>query len=112
MESFAKGDVVLFPFPFTNLTNRKLRPSLVLSDEMDEDIILCQITSKYTRKDKFSILLNKNETLNGSLMIDSLIRTNMLFTASKNQIVKKVCKLDKDKYNLVVEKIYQIIKVL
>jgi len=61
MESFAKGDVVLFPFPFTNLTNRKLRPSLVLSDEMDEDIILCQITSKYTRKDKFSILLNKND---------------------------------------------------
>ena len=46
MAAFAKRDIVLFPFPYTDLSKRKLRPCLVISDEMKDDIILCQITSK------------------------------------------------------------------
>lgn len=110
METFRKGEIVLFPFPFTDLTNRKLRPGLVVSNEMKEDLILCQITSKNTRKDNFVIELNREETLEGSLMIDSYIRGNMLFTASKNQIIKKVCKINKKKYLQVIDKIISIIK--
>ena len=36
MGTFAKGDVILFPFPYTGLGNRKLRPCLVISDIKDE----------------------------------------------------------------------------
>ena len=83
MGSFTKGDIVLFPFPYTDLSNRKLRPCLVISDEMGEDILLCQITSKKIRKDKYSIEIKENETIDGSLQIDSYIRANMIFTANK-----------------------------
>ena len=84
MGTFAKGEIVLFPFPFTDLTQRRLRPCLVLSGEMNQDLILCQITSKYSKKDKYSLELKKQETIGGSLNLDSYIRTNMLFTASKD----------------------------
>ena len=67
MVSFTRGEIVLFPFPYTDLTNRKLRPCLVISEEMEEDIILCQITSKNISKDIYSVELKKNETINGSL---------------------------------------------
>jgi len=109
METFRKRDVVLFPFPFTNQNGRKLRPCLVISNEMKDDIILCQITSQKISKDKFSLELKKNQTKKGSLMIDSYIRCNMLFTADKSQILKKVCEIDNEKYEFVIKNINKII---
>ncbi|MEI7513537.1 MAG: type II toxin-antitoxin system PemK/MazF family toxin [bacterium] len=109
MEKFVKGDLVVFPFPYTDLSTTKMRPCLVLSNEMNEDILLCQITSKNSIKDEYAIELKKSETESGSLMIDSYIRANMLFTANINQITKKVCKLKKQKYDQVVRKIIELI---
>lgn len=109
MGSFAKGEIVLFPFPYTDLQGKKLRPCLILSDEMQEDIILCQITSQKIPKDKYSIALDKSETKQGSLKIDSLIRCNMLFTGTKDMCENKICKIDDRKYNEVVLMITNII---
>lgn len=109
MGTFAKGDVVLFPFPYTDLSNRKIRPCLVISEEMNEDIVLCQITSKKIRADKFSVEIKESETTEGSLKIDSYARTNMLFTSSKYQIVKAICKIGDKKYNEIVDKIILLI---
>lgn len=111
MAALTKGDIVLFPFPYTDLSNRKLRPCLVLSEPMMEDIILCQITSQRIPKDTYSVPLKTQETQGGSLQIDSYIRSNMLFTAAKNQIVRKVCRLSDTKYNHVLDVILQIIKM-
>ncbi len=76
---------------------------------MNEDIILCQITSKEIRQDKYSVELKSSETLNGSLQIDSYVRTNMIFTASKKQIVKKICNMNNKRYDQVAQKIISLI---
>lgn len=109
MASFAKGDVVLFPFPYTDLNDRKIRPCLVISDEMRNDIILCQITSQSISKDKFCVEIKKDKTLDGSLMVDSFIRVNMIFTASRSQIIKKICRINNSGYKEVVRMINKII---
>ena len=109
MGAFAKGDIVLFPFPYTDLSARKLRPCLVLSEEFHEDILLCQITSKNIEADSFTVSLEKHETLGGSLQLDSYIRANMLFTAEKKQILKKVCTVNENKYKEIVRKIVTLI---
>ena len=44
-----KGDVVVVPFPFSDLTEAKRRPALVLAELDGEDRILCQITSQQFR---------------------------------------------------------------
>ena len=54
MEKFIKGDVVVIPFPFSDLSGRKKRPALVISNLEGYDLILCQITSKNI-KDKYAI---------------------------------------------------------
>ena len=69
MGTLTKGDIVLFPFPYTDLSDRKLRPCLVLSEEMGDDIMLCQITSQRLRKDKYSIELKQADTTVGTLMM-------------------------------------------
>jgi mRNA interferase MazF len=39
------GSVVLVPFPFSDLSQSKLRPAVVLADAGRGDWILCQVTS-------------------------------------------------------------------
>jgi mRNA interferase MazF len=55
MVTFTKGQIVMYPFPFTNLKGKKLRPCLILSNEMRDDILLCQITSQGIQKDEFTV---------------------------------------------------------
>ena len=46
MEKPLKGDVVIVPFPFSDLTRSKRRPALVVAKLPGDDLILCQITSR------------------------------------------------------------------
>jgi len=39
------GTVMLIPFPFSDLSQAKLRPSVILADSGRGNWILCQITS-------------------------------------------------------------------
>ena len=45
MAEFVSDDVVVVPFPFTDLTSAKIPPALVLAGLTRGDLILCQITS-------------------------------------------------------------------
>ncbi len=110
MGKFTRGEIVLFPFPYTDLSNRKLRPCLVISGEMGKDLLLCQITSNRIRKDKYSVEIRKGDTADGSLQIDSYIRANMIFTASKAQIHKKICRIKDKQYKEVINIINNLIR--
>jgi mRNA interferase MazF len=88
MAKFIKGDVVVVPFPFSDLSGTKRRPALVLADLPGNDIILCQITSQHT-KDSFAIPLTSKDFTAGSLPADSYIRPTRIFTADKNIITRK-----------------------
>lgn len=109
MGTLTKGSIILYPFPYTDLTGQKIRPCLVLSDEMRHDVLLCQITSQRVQADEFSIQLRKEETELGTLSIDSLIRCNMLFTGDKSDVKKVICRIDEKKYKKVCKIINQII---
>lgn len=100
MERFVKGDVVVIPFPFSDLSNTKRRPALVLADLQGNDIILCQITSQNTR-DILAVTLNFENFTRGSLPANSFIRPNRIFTADKNNIIHKVGTVSNDKLNAV-----------
>jgi len=77
---------------------------------MGDDILLCQISSQRSKKDKFCIHLNDEDMKKGNLHTESYIRCNMLFTASKSQIQRKICELKPQKYSEVTKKIVNIIK--
>jgi len=55
---FVKGDVVVIPFPFSDLSQSKRRPALVVAPLEGNDAILCQITSKAI-KDKYAISIDE-----------------------------------------------------
>ena len=91
MERFVKSDVVVIPFPFSDLSDSKRRPALVLANLKGYDIILCQITSQ-TVKDYYAISLTSKDFDRGELKQNSNIRPNRLFTADKKIILYKIGK--------------------
>lgn len=110
MAKFIKGDIVVVPFPFSDLTNAKRRPAFVLTVLSGDDIILCQITSREV-KDDFSIKLKSVDFESGSLPVESNIRPNRLFTADKHIILYKVGHISQAKVNEVVGKTIEIIRL-
>ncbi|MDO8633827.1 MAG: type II toxin-antitoxin system PemK/MazF family toxin [archaeon] len=109
MERLVKGDVVVIPFPFSDLSNAKKRPALVLTKLKEDDLILCQITSRQT-KDNYSIPLSEKEFKSGTLKQDSNIRPNKIFTAHNSIIDYKIGSLMQTKTEKTVEAVCSIIK--
>ena len=109
MERFVKGDIVVLPFPYSDLSISKKRPAMVLADLKGDDIILCQITSKFV-KDNYSIALESIHFLKGSLNKTSNIRPNRLFTADKGIITRTVGTVKPEVLEKVVNKLFEIIK--
>ncbi len=108
MAKFVKGDVVVVPFPFSDLTQAKRRPALVISVLEGDDLILCQITSQ-SIKDNHAISLNDKDFETGSLKQPSNLRPNRIFTADSNIVLYKVGNIKSKKLNEVIEKIIEII---
>jgi len=108
MERFVKGDIVVLPFPFSDLSSSKKRPAMVLANLHGNDIILCQITSQFV-KDSYAIALNDSDFTIGSLNKPSNIRPNRLFTADKNIIIRKIGTVKPDVFKKVTNTLFEII---
>lgn len=97
MERFVKGDVVVVPFPFSDLTQAKRRPALVVAELEGDDLILCQITSQHVR-DRYAVPIDENDFEWGSLRRRS------------NIILYKVGHLKREKLDEVIDKIVEILR--
>jgi mRNA interferase MazF len=106
---FIKGDVVVVPFPFSDLTQSKKRPALVISVLEGDDLILCQITSQLI-KDNYSILIDDKDFKEGSLKQQSNLRPNRIFTAESHVVLYRVGNLKSDKLNEIIKKVIEIIR--
>ena len=94
---FKQGDILIVPFPFSDLRGLKQRPVLVISrneyNNNCEDIITCGITSNL-RDTKCSILLDNNDILEGKIPVKSRIKVDKLFTLEKSIVKKKIARLN------------------
>lgn len=108
MAKFVKGDVVVVPFPFSDLTHSKRRPALVVSKLEGDDLILCQITSQ-SIKDNYAISLADKDFEMGGLKQSSNVRPNRIFTADSHIVLYKVGNLKMEKLKEIIEKVVEII---
>jgi len=109
MERFVKGDIVVIPFPFSDLSGNKRRPAIVLANLQGDDIILCQVTSQQSR-DKYAIYLPLNKIEAGSLPSDSFNRPTRIFTADKNIIIRKAGRITKSLMEEVISTLKSILE--
>jgi mRNA interferase MazF len=101
------GEVVVLPFPQTDLQAGKRRPALVVADLKGDDLILCQITTQ-SRRDRYSVPLASGDLESGRLNVDGFIRPNRLFTVDHAVIAYTAAKVKTPKLAEVREKIRQL----
>ena len=104
-----KGDVVVTPFPFSDLTSVVKRPALVTASLKGDDIILCQITTK-NRPDPYKIELTQKDFDKGGLKIESFIMPSRIFTLRKSIVLYKAGNINNKKIKEVEDEISKIIK--
>jgi mRNA interferase MazF len=103
-----KGDFVLIPFPFTDLSGNKNRPAVILID-FEDDVTVCFLTTQLKWQSEFDILIQPSD-LNG-LKKASLIRLNKFATIDKDLIIGRLGSLEKNYIDLLNQNLKRILKL-
>lgn len=82
MGTFAAGQVVVLPFPFSDLSRSKYRPALLIAHAGRGDWIACQITSN-PYSDPHAVEIQDTDFASGGLQRISYARPGKLFTANE-----------------------------
>jgi len=96
MNKYKQGDLVWVNYPYSDdFSQSKKRPAIIVSsnvsNSLDNDYLLCPITSSL-RNDMFSYFLI-NENLSRSLPKPSEVRCNKITTIRENIIIGKFASL-------------------
>ena len=88
---YNRGDIVLIPVPFSDLTALKKRPVLVISSDSYniayQDMIVVAITSNLAQS---GIPISTSDMLTGILPKPSIIRSDKIYTLDQRIVTKSV----------------------
>jgi len=102
------GDVVIVPFPFSDLSQSKRRPAFVLASLDGDDLILCMITSQSVR-DRYALQLDDRDFVSGGLPVSSNIRPSRLFTADAGIVSRVVGRISSKKLRETVDSVANLL---
>jgi mRNA interferase MazF len=113
--SFSQGDVVLVPFPFTDLSAIKQRPALVLSPErlnkVRTDLVVAAITSQIPDViGEDEILLSDTDSGRAGLPKASIIKLGKIFTIHQGLIRKKLGRVSDSTMKSVLQKLVRSVQ--
>ena len=105
---YDQRDIVIIPFPYTDLTGAKNRPALIISNEKlnkTEDKICCLITSNSPKE---GIVID--ETEGSGLPFKSWVKPHRLFTINERIIKKRICKVSLRYHKKIIVAVNDFIK--
>jgi mRNA interferase MazF len=88
---YKRGEIVLIPVPFSDLSASKKRPVLVVSNDNHNtsgfDIVVVAITSNLIQQ---GISLNNSDMSKGQLPKPSVIRCDKIYSLDKSIVIKSI----------------------
>jgi len=107
---YNQKDIVLIPFPYSDLTGSKQRPALIISNEKinkTSDRICCLITSNQPEE---AIKIKKEHFGEGKLPFQSWIKPYRLFTINEKIIIKRICSINQKFHTRILKEINGYLK--
>jgi mRNA interferase MazF len=106
MGPFVRGEVVVVPFPVSDLSEQKRRPALVLATLHAGDILL-SMTSGHSVVPDFEEKVSASDFVEGSFARESVVRCDRLFTGASGKVLYRVGRVKSEKVDQVVSRIVQ-----
>ena len=107
---YQRGDIISVPFPFTDLSETKLRPALIISNDIVNrtgDVIIVMITSKQ-KDESFSLPIAKSH-ISIPLPKISFVNCHKIVTIANSLIQKKISEATPEFIDAVTTKIQELI---
>lgn len=92
MALYQRGDIVAVLFPFTDISQSKKRPAIVISNDLVNqtgDYLLIQITSQ-VKADHLSIAIDHSDFIGRPLPLRSFVRIHKIFLLNESLISNRV----------------------
>ena len=109
MGTFVKGDVVILSFPYSDFSQAKKRPAIVLAVPREDEIIVCQVTGRDTRPE-FTVSIKDEDFVEGGLNKSSFARPNHLFTVESKMIKYTAGQISQEKTSAILEIAIEILR--
>lgn len=111
---YKRGEIVLIPVPFSDLSSSKKRPVVIMScDEYNakSDDVICMAITSQIRGLEHEIIIGSDDMEEGLLPKESCIRADKIYTLDQGIIAKKYGKLVNSKLENAVLSIERLISV-
>ena len=109
MSTYRQRDIVLVPFPFSDLSGKKVQPVLILSNDMynkrSADVLVCGLTTNL-RPAPYSVTVNVTDVERpGTLRHKSRIKANTIASLEQSLLIKQIARLKPSVFGQVVAEI-------
>lgn len=105
-------ELILISYPFSDIQNKKVRPALVLSNDLfnkkSDDCILVPLTS-VVKEEPYSVLINQNDLDEGKLIKISRIRVDKIFSIEKDLIYMKIGRINNKTFGKVKKEFLNLV---
>jgi len=114
VSTYKQRDIILVPFPFSNLSGQKVRPVLILSNDaynqQSADVVVCGLTTNL-RPAPYSIIVNVTDVEQpGTLRHRSKIKADTIASLEQSLLIKQIARLKLSVFKQVVAEIEDLIQ--
>ncbi len=103
-------DIVLIPFPFSDQTSKKVRPALVISNNLfnrSQDLIVLGITTNIT-KDYYTESIEKEDLEIKSIEERCCVKIENILKIDKRLVIKKIDSIHEAKFQKILKILFSL----
>ena len=111
--NFKRGDIILAPFPFTDLSSAKQRPALVVSSDAlnarSDDVLVAAITSQIpSRLTAEEFMIPSGDLVACGLPKPSVVRVAKLAALHRQLVIKRIGFMPEPVLRLIMAQVRQL----
>ncbi len=110
--NYSRGEIVWVKFPFSDIATTKLRPALVISNNLVNrtgEYLLMQITSRL-RSDNLSFVITDNAFTGSPLLKQSELRLHKIFILNESLIAGAITHISAGFMKIVIGELLKLIE--
>ena len=114
MSIYRQRDIFLVPFPFSDLSGKKVRPVLIVSNDTynskSADVLVCGLTTNL-KPTPYSIVIDITDVEEAdTLRHKSKIKIDTVASIEKSILIKRIARLKLSMFKKIVAEIRKLIK--